>query len=405
MKRTVKVVSLLLIVILLLSACHKIGSDEKNKNALIGKWVLSSDFDNHGNRIPKDMEFFSDNTVMIESYSNGTYSIDGDSLKIALWAMEAYTYTFIVSEDTLELKCTGSDIHDNVTYIYYSSDSESFEGNEGSNLSNNGASDLALSCDAILASGTEPNGDLYEMVAIQEETAADVTLKVGFIKNGEWLREPTNDMVFFENKYSSLNDYKLNEKNYFSLDYCGFGVFTNHSSYYNSETDKSVTLRRYRDSIPDYYYLDAISPSKDDSERQIVIACEGKHTHTLSLEDSAEYNLYSINIKNMTVERIDNSVYVGWYTHLYGLSNGLFAVRTIHNVLDDDEVGNEYLIFYNTAGEKVIDLSDYHMDLSRSDEGFVDGKYMFVAVNENDNWFKVTIDKTGKVISEEKIES
>ena len=59
------------------------------------------------------------------------------------------------------------------------------------------------------------------------------------------------------------------------------------------------------------------------------------------------------------------------------------------------------LCFYNTAGQKTIDLSDFSIDLwDNGDIFFEDGLCEFIAENSLGTEFLVTIDSSGNVVSE-----
>ena len=64
---------------------------------------------------------------------------------------------------------------------------------------------LSRECDEVLATGTNSNGDYYEVVANKVEDYTGLSVYVGVIKNNEWLLEPTKDMPFVseENTFNS----------------------------------------------------------------------------------------------------------------------------------------------------------------------------------------------------------
>lgn len=83
---------------------------------------------------------------------------------------------------------------------------------------------LSDTCDEILASGYDTEGNLYELVANQTENYSGVKIKIGVIKNNKWAVKPTSDMPFIKNDGSLQNGKGINEsKNCFY--YIGKGTF------------------------------------------------------------------------------------------------------------------------------------------------------------------------------------
>lgn len=185
------------ILILVLIAVFMFGScrAEKPEEQIIGKWELSEEFDTKGIRIPAYIEFFSDGTV--QSEWGGKYSIDGDKLNIYYAAMDSYSYTFQLEGDVLTLK---SDIgpynSDESEYTYLRSGSAESKADKTTEQ----VTEIKLSetCDAVLAEGTDVNGDYYELVATQEDTYNSTVIKIGVIKNNKWLVELSTDSPFLD---------------------------------------------------------------------------------------------------------------------------------------------------------------------------------------------------------------
>lgn len=67
---------------------------------------------------------------------------------------------------------------------------------------------LSDTCDKVLAEGTDSDGSYYELVAVQEESATSVQVKIGVIKNNEWLVPLSADHPFIDNETGLLWYYK-----------------------------------------------------------------------------------------------------------------------------------------------------------------------------------------------------
>lgn len=58
--------------------------------------------------------------------------------------------------------------------------------------------------------------------------------------------------------------------------------------------------------------------------------------------------------------------------------------------------------FYDLDGSMVVDLSDYYISDYR-DYKYENGKYVVVCPNDHGAEFELTLDLTGKVVSQEKV--
>lgn len=289
----------------------------------------------------------------------------------------------------------------------------------------------------VLASGTENNGNTYELVATQEETYNDVVVKIGVIKNNEWLVPLTTDSPFI-NEDGSITYYKHEDgsgryyqtKNLDDLETdkvfiqiesfsfvgngCFFGysedlsrrIFVNYPLYeiiYNAELDKACkTQAYYNSSGGGLSYANAFCVKT--SEKEYI------NSNKIVFHNYSEdyyHNDFDVNILNtdtMTVNTIiDKTItkeWVGSDSIIGPLSDGLFAV------------GNNYDItgFYDEEGNNVIDMSEYDVDIHKcaDDNGeypyFKNGQFKFVTKNEAESKYQVVIDKTGKVLSSTKLE-
>lgn len=289
----------------------------------------------------------------------------------------------------------------------------------------------------VLASGTEDNGDTYELVATQEESYNDVVIKIGVIKNNEWLVPLTTDIPFI-NEDGSITYYKHEDgsgryyqtKNLDDLETdkvfiqiesfsfvgngCFFGysedlsrrIFVNYPLYeiiYNAELGKACkTQAYYNSSGGGLSYANAFCVKT--SEKEYI------NSNKIVFHNYSEdyyHNDFDVNILNtdtMTVNTIiDKTIteeWVGSDSIIGPLSDGLFAV------------GNNYDItgFYDEEGNNVIDMSEYDVDIHKcaDDNGeypyFKNGQFKFVTKNEAESKYQVVIDKTGKVLSSTKLE-
>lgn len=395
------------ILILVLIAVFMFGScrAEKPEEQIIGKWELSEEFDTKGIRIPAYIEFFSDGTV--QSEWGGKYSIDGDKLNIYYAAMDSYSYTFQLEGDVLTLK---SDIgpynSDESEYTYLRSGSAESKADKTTEQ----VTEIKLSetCDAVLAEGTDVNGDYYELVATQEDTYNSTVIKIGVIKNNKWLVELSTDSPFLDEESGLLwsYDYYTYSYNYCttgldrrdaSYSFIGNGCFYHRGTFYNADTQKyykdDYVLNGEMHASPNEYTIPYEFYKDNNSGNVQTIADAENIILRLRKDDVRVYEL--LNTTTMETTPIGNSE--DFYVKA-PFSEGLFLGTK------DDKFA-----FYNSRGEKEIDLSEYNIVtyyIKEEFEGiFIDGKATISVINDVGKRFKITMDKKGNIISQESIEN
>lgn len=281
---------------------------------------------------------------------------------------------------------------------------------------------LSESCDKILASGTY-EGNTYELVATQEETYNDVVIKVGVIKNNEWLVPLTTDSPFINEdgsitykKYKDgLYDYyhtkniddldKATDSYYFVGNGCFFGysedlnktIASEYPIYeviYNVELDKTCKTAGYSNSygsicLSNAFCIKTIGDENINSDKIVF------HNYEDYYDNDFDVKVLDTN-SMITKTIIDETTTDKWSGHVIGpLSNGLFAVGDSYDIT----------AFYDEEGNKVIDMSEYDVDIYnyKDDNGkypyFENGQFKFVTTNEAGNKYNMIIDKTGKVLS------
>lgn len=377
----------------------------KPEEQIIGQWELSEEFDSKGIRIPYYIEFFSDGSV--QSEWGGKYSVDGNKLNIYYAAMDSYSYTFDINDNMLTLK---SDIgpynNDETEYTYFRS--ESAENNADKTETQEDAEPkLSDECDAVLAEGTDINGDYYELVATQEDTYNSTVIKLGVIKNNKWLVELSNDNPFIDEESGLLwsYDYYTYSYNYCttgldgydSYSFIGNGCFYHYGLFYNADTQKyykdDYVLNGEMHARPNEYIIPYTFYRDNDTENTQKLTDAENIILELRNDDICVYELLNTTTMTMTDIGTAEDFYVE-----APFSEGLFLGSK------DDKYA-----FYNSKGEKVIDLSEYNITtwyLTEESEGiFIDGKATISVQNDAGKRFKITIDKTGNMISQELIEN
>ncbi len=266
---------------------------------------------------------------------------------------------------------------------------------------------LSDSCDKVLASGSY-NDDYYELVATQEETYSDVVVKIGVIKNNEWLVPLTTDIPFinedgriytdhyydhdasYENASSTKNLDNISDDDYHFI---GNGCFHIYESrvgdiIYNAELDRELVIPLSGGIGVDFYrhHLEKSSDEFICSDKFIVEYFGKGDYHDVRLLDTNKMEMNII----MELPR---------YYYIVGpLSDGLFAMG--YNNVDT------VCAFYDIEGNKVLDISEYGIyypeDTYYEYPRFENGQFKFVTTNEAGTKYDMIIDKTGKVLSNTK---
>lgn len=396
-----KIIVTILCIALAFSFCACNASSKQND--IIGVWMLDEKFSPSGLRIPQRIEFFSDSKLQADC--GGTYTCTGSKLNIYYSATDSYTYIFKIKNDSLTLKSTGNEDFDNKEYVFY----REINNDNSESINDNiiESSSLAESCDYLLSSGKNSNGDIYELVAC-ESSSFEGTDKIGVIKNGKWLVEPTTDCPFIQDGVIlSFEDYKSKlqsgiepyidwaEHAYLFINDTCFCVATEdgysmgdffYNVIWNVETNQSFNSDGYGYGFNILWHYDK---STD------VYTVLGEHDNNILIKTINDGNINILDTKTMTVKVIDGK---NDASSIAPISEGLFyAVRFNEN---KNEKG-----FYDATGNLVIDLSKYYwitpeLDGLKNSPHFFNGKCIFEAKNEAGKKFKITIDKTGKVLSE-----
>lgn len=266
---------------------------------------------------------------------------------------------------------------------------------------------LSDSCDKVLASGSY-NDDYYELVATQEETYSDVVVKIGVIKNNEWLVPLTTDIPFinedgriytdhyydhdasYENASSTKNLDNISDDDYHFI---GNGCFHIYESrvgdiIYNAELDKELILPKSGGAGVDFYTLH-LKKSLDEyicSDKFIVEYYKDSNYQDVRVLDTNTMEM------NIIIENPECHDVVG------PLSDGLFAMGY--------DYGSSVNAFYNVDGNKVLDVSEYKIHYTNDTHNeypyFENGQFKFVTTNEAGTKYDMIIDKTGKVLSNTK---
>ena len=275
----------------------------------------------------------------------------------------------------------------------------------------------------VLASGQDADGTVYELVASEVETYAGVAVTVGVIKNNQWLVEMTSEMPLID------EDDTLYGTGVSGLDsapetifYIGNGCFIYRnveSPEYGSDTYQELV---YNSENGKYYELTdgGKMGSKQSShviykeyslDREKLDLCKPHHIYVTDMlycavasdeelvlwQYSAHWQdgdeVVFLNTTNMRTHKVKLQKNIAETKLIYPLSEGFFAVYTFRNDL----------MFFDTSGKMVLDLSMYELTHEEQPLLFVNGKCSFTIFNNAGTIYKITVDKQGQVLDSSKL--
>lgn len=240
-----------------------------------------------------------------------------------------------------------------------------------------------------ICSGSDAEGNEYKLVCTQEESYDKVTVKVGVIKNNQWLQKLSTKSPFLNEDGSNmlgLSSSPRNRRVFSDYHYVADGVFVvqyydnNTYSYlfYNSNNKKSATI-----------HIQRIEFTYDHPYSKYIVF---SRWHSLI---GGDITVYVLNTETMEekviIDETNSSLYGGYSEGLFMLKDG----------------------FYNLKGEKVIDMQKYNIsgyynyygseenDRYPEYEYFVDGGFKFCVENSAGTIYNMEIDKKGNLIKNE----
>lgn len=341
------------IIVCMFVGCSSGGTLSNSNSDLVGVWKLDDDFSPSGIRIPDTLEFFSDGTV--QSDWGGHYTVDGERINIAYSAMDSYSYIFMLNGDELVLKSSGEYLSDATEYIYIRYDEQSETDNS-----------LAVTCDEILAEGTNDRGDTYQLVLNYADNVNE-SETVGVIKNNQWLIDMS------ENPISEVPIDKFLGR--FVQEFVLSNSFQIGEYIWNVETNKVYSLGDGLSALLRYtdYSKDPYNPVS------ATIINENKFVVCVRQNDENIY--YLVNEETMQVEKkLSTDFEFGPYSEglMYGENSG-------------GEHG-----FYDESGNQIINLEKYYVG---NDPVFINGQSIIYTYSDSGAVQHITIDKSGNILS------
>ena len=272
--------------------------------------------------------------------------------------------------------------------------------------------ELSESCEKVLAEGVDESGNVYELVANDEETYSGVVVKVGIIKNSEWLIEPTTDIPFVDDDGTlygtDVSDLSTAPE---TIYYIGNNCFLYRNVYewgtsgetyeevvFNFENGKHYELytdkkgSRYPTYI-DYTDYRVHSDNKlYDYGRDIIISNDELVIWQAIEYDRGGSTITFLNTTTMQTHKIKIGSDL-YDVKFYPLGDGMFAITSYQGVFR----------FYDIDGNIVLDLSDYKLTHRDQPLVFDSGVCTFTIYNNAKNIYRISVDRDGNVIDSEKL--
>ena len=269
-------------------------------------------------------------------------------------------------------------------------------------------SELALECDAILASGYDKDSNLFELVGNQDEDYENVKTEIGVVKNGEW----SVQMKQTDDYNINLSEDTLNEcEDFYYIGsgcfYYNEGIFINGYNGKSFKTKKHVILGEFGDRIE---ALDAGNGGMTQAlSEEAFKTDEGK---VLLYEEYDKFSLLDVN----EMKENDIALSLDFHDDSWNRETHSFTIfpysEGLIGIIEPNETNYEEVPrngFYDVNGKCVIDLNKYNIvghdgSISQEPLAFKEGECSFITSNTKGTNYKITIDKKGKVIESNKIE-
>ncbi len=267
----------------------------------------------------------------------------------------------------------------------------------------------------ILSTGHDSNGNFYELVASQKETATTVKIEIGVIANNEWLHPLSSNHPFIDKKtglmligtghggmttaaIDSFLDYYSD-----SLDYIGNGWFingkldyrgdnldnnyevTNGSILYNAKNNKYYKFIDSNSSFGEWYILPPDNRVENNVDKDNILIFNTGHMSVLNTNDMTKTNWVNSYVSGYRTTAYSNGMFYGESSWRDEKGCGFYSVKTGKKVLD---------IPYNLV------QVDYQLGII----GFSNGNAVLDIWNQAGNKYQIVIDTFGNIISETPID-
>jgi len=252
---------------------------------------------------------------------------------------------------------------------------------------------LSDSCDKIIYS-LKDEADYYEFVVNEEIEYPKTTYKVGVIKNNEWLVEMSKQSPLLndDNSWKSLKGVNSNPLDKIHFKYLGEGCFLYYVDHFTANINNSGII--YNPSKNVFFPVQNMSyyDNFDNIVKKGIIVVMNQFYEWVSLDTNTGktsiINGYFKKGGEWSVER------------LQGQSEGLFMAH-----IEDFGFTTKYITgFFDFNGDLIVDLGEYGYPDKNNDYRFYNGQCKITTKNDTGVKFNITIDKSGKIISQEKID-
>lgn len=285
---------------------------------------------------------------------------------------------------------------------------------------NNQDVSLADSCEYLIAEGTDKNGDCYQLVGEDRESYEGSEIYMGIIKNNEWLIEMTSNVPFLDNSKCIYNYMRVNGE----YEFGGIGVLKNalnakikltdrigyisNGCFYllgkrNEPSKISMNSRTINNAIDTVVFWNG-ETNKSKTINNITLQYMDNYINgnDIVISELTDYNFsYSDNFFSDIDIKLLNPKTLETKKVLSQTLNHKHDNNTINNV---KQIGDGLFYandaFYDMDGKKAFDFNRYYGEFNH----FENGKLEVIRTIETGTKYRVIIDKTGKVISDEEIQ-
>lgn len=269
---------------------------------------------------------------------------------------------------------------------------------------------LSSGCDYILCTGTDMNGNIYELVANQTESALGYEITVGVIKNNEWIYPMSADFPFLGEDGLFHVDAPMGGES--GSDLSSFGKISSVIHFVDigafvmeSVSTRNATWTDLYEQRMIFFNCNSLDSFKIDSEEYILLYRYSEDDGKICT-DNGKILVYT-EVSGTSSGWLEDQVF-DWALldiqtpNIHSFGNGITGIRP-ESCLSEGLFFASDQCFYNTNAEKVIDLSAYNIDTFYDGNlYFENGICTFKAKNDLGSIFLITIDTSGNVLSEVK---
>lgn len=254
----------------------------------------------------------------------------------------------------------------------------------------------------VLHQAIDEDGNVWELVGEDNETYQGSKITIGVIKNDEWFIELTDTCPLIVDgqidQYKSVSAWDNSVYNHDFFYFMSGGIYICDSPmrtiFWDTVNNRQATITEKNSNVFEQDYSRRCIDNKE------LIYATKEYQGGLAANYKETYKFYIFYPNKCEINLVKEAVFynTGGNLEISQLYEGLFYSNY------DLDTQEKIHTFYDGNFKKVFDLNEYDTESAPliSVGHFVDGKCELINQLDSGGQFKITIDKTGKMISQEK---